>query len=42
MSDGVMTVVLVFEEYVPWLICWYAQHSGRCFEEKQSFYKLKG
>ena len=32
-----MTLV-VFEEYVLRLICWYAPQSERSFEEKQSFY----
>ena len=37
-SDGVMTVVVVFEEDVLRLICRYALQSGRSLEEKQSFY----
>ena len=36
-SDRVMTVV-VFEEDVLRLICWYAPHGGRNLEEEQSFY----
>ena len=36
-SDRVMTVV-VLEEDVLRLICGHAPQSGRCFEEKQSFY----
>ena len=36
-SDGVVTVVLVFKEDVLSLICWYAAHSGGRFEEKLSF-----
>ena len=40
--DRVMTVVVVFEEYVLRLICGCALQSGGSFEEKQSFYyKLK-
>ena len=40
-SDRVMTLV-VFEEDVLRLICWYALQSGRSWKEKQSFYdKLK-
>ena len=42
-SDGVMTVVLVFEEEVLRLICGYAPQSGRSVEEKQALYReLKG
>ena len=35
-SDGVMTVVVVFEEDVLMLICGYAPRSGICLEEKHS------
>ena len=42
-SDRVMAVVLVFEEYVLRLISRYALQSGRHLEEKQSLYdELKG
>ena len=42
-SDGVIVVVLVFEEDVLRLICGYAMGSGRGLDEKQSFYdELKG
>ena len=42
-SDGVMTVVVVFGEDVLMLICGYALQSGRSLNEKQSFYdKRKG
>ena len=37
-----MILVVVIEEDVLRLICWYAPQSGRGLEEKQSFYdKLK-
>ena len=36
-SDRVMAVVLVFEEDVLKLICWYAPQSGRRLEEKRVF-----
>ena len=32
-SDKVMTLVVVFEENVLWLICGYAPQSGRSLEE---------
>ena len=42
-SDRVMIVVVDFEEDVLRLICGCALQSGRCLEEKQSFYDdLKG
>ena len=38
-----VTFVVVFEEYVPRLICGYAPQTGRRLEEKRSFYdELKG
>ena len=40
--DGVVSIVVVFEEDVLSLICRYSPLSGRSLEEKQSFYdKLK-
>ena len=42
MNDGVMAVVLIFEEDVLRLSCAYAPQSGRSFDEKQSFYEMKG
>ena len=36
-SDRVMTLVVVFEVDVLWLICGYVPQGGRCFEEKQFF-----
>ena len=36
-SDRVMTIVVVFEEEVPMLICGYTPQSGRSLEQKQSF-----
>ena len=38
-SYRVMTVVVVFEEDVLRLICWYALQSGRILEEKHTFYE---
>ena len=41
--DRVMTVVVVFEEYVLRLICWYTKQGGRSLEEIQPCYdELKG
>ena len=37
-SDRVITVELIYEEDVLRLICWYSLRSGKCIEEKQSFY----
>ena len=42
LSDGVMAVVLAFEEDVLRLICGYAPQSQKSLEEKQSYYELKG
>ena len=36
-SDRVMTFVVIFEDYVPRLICGFAPQSGRCLEEKCLF-----
>ena len=42
-SDRVLTVVVVFEEDVLRLICWYAPQIGRSLEEEQVFCnELKG
>ena len=38
LSDGVMTLIVVFEEDVLRLIRGYAPQNGRSLEEKQSFY----
>ena len=35
-----MSVVLVFEKGVLGLICGHALHSGRCLEERESFYDV--